>query len=114
MPYVQRDAQGVVVAASLAAGGDDQEWLDAEAPELQAFLGRLRGAEMPEAMSQLVLTDQGLIRVLEDLVDTLIARDLIHFTDLPEAAQKKLLERRSLRDSVNTLNLIREDDTKLI
>lgn len=42
-------------------------------------------------------TDIGLARVLEDLIDVLITRGLIQFTDLPAAAQAKLLERRQTR-----------------
>lgn len=61
-------------------------------------------------LEKLAESDQALIRVVEDLIDTLIRKDLLHFTDLPEAAQAKLLERRSLRHSVNTLSLLGEDD----
>lgn len=42
-------------------------------------------------------SDAGLSRVLEDLIDVLISRGVIKFTDLPEAAQAKLLERRETR-----------------
>lgn len=62
------------------------------------------------ALGKLAESDQALIRVVEDLIDTLIGKNLLHFTDLPEAAQAKLLERRSLRRSVNVLNLLREED----
>ena len=52
----------------------------------------------PNSLSQ---TDIGLARVLEDLIDVLITRGVIQFTDLPEAAQAKLLERRETRASLN-------------
>lgn len=68
----------------------------------------------PEALDRLVLSDQALIRVIEDLIETLVSRNVIHFTDLPEAAQSKLLERRSLRRSMNGLQLLQEDEQKLI
>lgn len=48
-------------------------------------------------------TDKSTIRILEDLIDTLIGHHLIRFTDLPMAAQKKLLSRRLAR------NLAREE-----
>jgi hypothetical protein len=66
------------------------------------------------ALEKLAESDQALIRVVEDLVDTLISKGLVQFTDLPEAAQAKLLERRNLRRSVNALNLLQDDDSKLI
>lgn len=66
------------------------------------------------ALDRLAESDQSMVRVLEDLIDTLIGKNLISFTDLPDAAQAKLLERRSLRRSVNALNLFRNDDQRLI
>lgn len=67
-----------------------------------------------DALERLADSDQGMVRVLEDLIETLIAKNLIRFTDLPEAAQAKLLERRSLRRSVNALQIFRgEDDQPL-
>lgn len=66
------------------------------------------------ALGKLAESDHALVRVVEDLVDTLIGKDLLRFTDLPEAAQAKLLERRSLRRSVNALNLLQDDDQEVL
>ena len=66
-----------------------------------------------EVLGRLAESDQGMVRVVEDLVDLLINKDLIRFTDLPDAAQKKLLERRKLRRSVDALNLL-DDDSEII
>lgn len=60
-------------------------------------------SDQTNALSQ---TDTSLVRVLEDLIDALITRGVIQFTDLPEAAQAKLLERRETRASLqNRLQL---------
>jgi hypothetical protein len=52
-------------------------------------------------------SDTAIARVLEDLIDILITRGVIQFTDLPEAAQDKLLNRRQtramLKDSLQLL-----------
>ena len=54
-----------------------------------------------DAFSQLlVLSDTTIVRVLEDLVDLLIEKNLILFTELPEAAQKKLQDRKNLRSQL--------------
>lgn len=45
----------------------------------------------------LAQSDAGLARVTEDLIDILINRGVIQFTDFPPAAQAKLLERRQTR-----------------
>ncbi len=47
-------------------------------------------------------TDASLVRVLEDLIDVLINRGVIQFTDMPVAAQAKLLERRETRAQLNS------------
>lgn len=100
MPYVKRDAQGLVVHAALQPG-EGLTAIASDAPELQDFM-RSMGLEH----NPLEQSDMRLVRVLEDLIDLLIARDLIRFTDLPQAAQEKLLERQSLRRSLNALNLL--------
>ncbi len=65
-------------------------------------------ADAPNLLSE---SDTGLARVLEDLIDVLITRGLIQFTDLPEAAQAKLLERRQTRASMsNRLDLLPDEN----
>ena len=60
-----------------------------------------------DALSQ---SDAAIARVLEDLIDVLIGRGVIQFTDLPEAAQNKLMTRRQTRAKLsNSLNLLPED-----
>lgn len=54
----------------------------------------------PDKVNALSQSDTSLVRVLEDLIDVLINRGVIQFTDLPEAAQTKLLERRETRASL--------------
>ena len=54
-------------------------------------------APVGPAHTALSESDVGLARVLEDVIDVLITRGVIQFTDLPEAAQSKLLERRETR-----------------
>lgn len=60
-------------------------------------------------------SDAGLARVTEDLIDILINRGVIQFTDFPPAAQAKLLERRQTRATLSRrLQLLDEDDKGLI
>ena len=50
------------------------------------------------------------VRVLEDVVQLLVDKGVILFTDLPESAQEKMLYRQRLRSSIkNNLNLIGDD-----
>jgi len=102
MPFVERDASGKIIAARLAPSATVNEWVEPGSPELSELIS----VDTPKAVSEHVYaslqhSDQGLIRVLEDLIDTLLAKDVIRFTDLPLPAQNRLLQRRSLRDSLN-------------
>jgi hypothetical protein len=100
MPYVKRDEQGRINAVSLQPGAGMTE-LPSSSPELLAFMHKMGVEE-----STLQQSDMRLVRVLEDLIDLLIDRDVIRFTDLPLPAQEKLMERRSIRQSLGALNLL--------
>ncbi len=102
MPYVARDAGGRIVAVAAEPSAAVTEAIDANAPELQEYLARLG----PRAATDLAGTDLGLIRVIEDLIDTLMDKNVLRFTDLPEAAQHKLTQRRSLRRAMKPLDLL--------
>lgn len=102
MPYVLRDIDGRVSAVSaseVALSG--WEKLDAGAPE---YLDYLEAAINKEGAFR--ESDIQLARVLEDLIDLLTDRDLIHFTDFPVAAQKRLIDRQNLRKSSKALDFL--------
>ena len=98
-----RDGQGVIDALTRQPMSDEEAasggWqaVAADDPGVEAFLK----SENPSQADALSQTDTAMARVLEDLIDTLIARGLIQFTDLPEAAQAKLLSRRQTRAALN-------------
>jgi hypothetical protein len=100
MPYVKRDNQGHITAVNLGPGEGLVE-VAPGSPELLDFMQKM-GMEY----STLQQSDMRLVRVLEDLIDLLIDRDVIRFTDLPLPAQEKLMERRSMRQSLGALNLL--------
>jgi len=103
--FVKRGGDGGIIAVSRDRTPEIAEPLDAGAPELLQFL---RGAAS-EPLSALRESDLEVIRVLEDLVEVLIDRGVIQFTDLPDAAQHKLLGRRNLRQK-GAFTLLDEDD----
>ena len=107
MPYVQRDAHGLIQSLHLEAGPGQGEWLAADAPELLAFLATAApGSEAaPAPREAYAALDADFVRVLEDLVDVLIGRGIIRITDLPNEAQTKLFARKSFRDRVNQNSL---------
>jgi hypothetical protein len=103
MPYVKRNAAGEITGLldQPADGGAEELSLDSE--EIQAFLGQAR--------QRLSLSDVETIRVIEDVVDVLIRKKLLLLTDLPQAAQKKLMERQRMRSELGALgNLVIDEE----
>lgn len=103
MRYVNRDGAGMVVAVSLIEDAAHPEALPDDSPELAAFGPGVTSGDLTG-------TDMRLVRVLEDLIDVLISKEVIRFTDLPGVAQEKLLERRSLRHARGGLKLLDDDE----
>lgn len=103
--YVKRDQAGRISAVSKQAL-EGFEAIAADSPELVAFLMQLR----PEVEQSLAESDLQMARVLEDVVGLLIDKSIIRFTDLPDAAQDKLLQRREMRGSFQAVSLLGDDD----
>ncbi len=95
MPYIKRDDRGDIVAVYRHPVENGLEEVVDDDPKLIEFL-KLTGWDA-EANKEFLESDLGLARVLEDLIDVLIGNKAMQFTDLPPAAQRKLLARRGLR-----------------
>ena len=108
MPYVKRNATGEIVAVSNFEDAEHCHEVDGEDPALRLFLHRL------SSTPGLADTDLQLVRVLEDLIDLLVERSVIRFTDLPARAQEKLSARRSARVSMRRLDLLSEQDGQIL
>lgn len=103
--YLRRNDAGQVVAISLAADSHHSEACAADHAEVVAFVRKL-DAGGSQALAE---SDLDFVRVLEDVIELLVRREILRYTDLPESAQSKLLERRRLRHSVSGLKLLDED-----
>lgn len=103
--YVRRDANGEVMSVSLVQSETHFESLHKTSPELAIFSSRHSAGE-----EKYIESDLSLVRVLEDLVQVLIDKDVIKFTDLPEAAQEKLLSRKSMRH----LDLLSDEEEEAV
>lgn len=94
MPFVYRDANGNIQAVyeQPVEGGEE---VAADDPGLKDFVQR----NLPAATLQddFIQSDLALARVMEDLIEILIDKKVIMFTDFPEGAQQKLRARRGLR-----------------
>ncbi len=93
MPYVRRDAAGQITSLHRAPEpGADEFLADADA-QVQAFVGH----DAPAPGDEFSRLDADFVRVVEDLIDVLIARNVINITDLPPEALAKLHSRKGYR-----------------
>ncbi len=101
--FCQRDEAGNIAAISqkpmTAAQVLDGHWQAVSSGDEQQVQQFIKDeTDHAHLLSQ---TDIGLVRVLEDLIEVLITRGVLQFTDLPPVAQAKLLERRQSRASLS-------------
>ena len=106
MPYARRNAEGSIVALLAEPASDASEFLASSDAQVLAFLGLTPG------QSSFAELDADFIRVIEDLIYTLVDRGVFQFTDLPADAQRKLLARERFREHglSGALNLGLEQD----
>ena len=102
MPYVYRDAEGAIAAVyEQPVEGGEEVAVDDSA--LIAFIQK-------NVTDEWVQSDLALARVMEDLIEILIDKKVMMFTDFPEGAQKKLLERRGFRKEFSYVEGLFGDD----
>jgi len=108
MPFVKRDAEGKIIAVYENPADGTTEEISAGDSGLSEFLTRAGGAQ--GGAGEWLESDLALARVLEDLIDILIEKNVLVFTDFPPAAQHKLLQRRGLRSQFSYVDSLFADD----
>ena len=100
MRYVARDEAGNILAVYTEPQPGVDEALPVDSPELLSFvLGQ--DAEMA-LRAYMASTDSDLLRIIEDLINVLIDRNVVMLSDFPTGAQKKLLRRATIRDKLQS------------
>lgn len=95
MVYIQRDADGLLLRVE---SGPFDEMTDTLAVKSEELTDWLQASEEAHArLLGLKQSDLEMVRVLEDVVILLVEQGVISFTDLPEAARRKLDERALAR-----------------
>lgn len=111
MPYVARDKNGTIISLFDKPTEEAQELLEGDHPEVTAFL-------IPDGdeatLKALAKTDREIARVTEDLINLLVHKQVILFTELPTPVQKKLLAREKLRSEIYGGNVCFLDDEDTI
>jgi len=107
MPYIERSPDGKIIGLRTVAGPNVTEEKSLTDEEILCFLKD--NLDNKFLKSLLAHSDAGLIRLLEDLIDLLTKKNIIMFTELPEKAQEKIIEREQIREKMASQNIIVEE-----
>lgn len=89
-----KEVDGVMTIIEFPNGIPSKEDQDVWATEYEAYL------VIAELEASLKATDADMPRIVEDLIDTLITKGIIVESDLPQAAQDKLANRKDKRSKL--------------
>ncbi len=108
MLYVERNDEGNIIALHNNPQENATEQKTSVDQEVLDFLEQNATSESWQTL--LTISDMGFIRLLEDMVDLLIRKNVIIFTELPEKAQEKIMERKKIREKYATHSILTVDD----
>ncbi len=100
MPFVARDPDGHIVAVSKKPNPKMPEYLPDDHPELKAALDNARPQIVKKELEE---AERKLGRLAEDLLQILIAKNIVLFTDLPAETQDLIYNRNRLAFEYNKL-----------
>jgi len=112
MPYIERDEHNNIVALYAEPPFDGAERLAVTDPAVIGFLNET--ASESDSLQLLNSSDYELARVLEDLIELLVDKNVILFTELPSAAQQKLTQRRHARHLLSDADNLMVDENGII
>ena len=114
MPYVIRDAEKKIVQVFEEPVTGASEQISPDSSEMKEFQQDHTAHTVEALRRQLAESDSGMARLVEDLIDVLIGKGVIKFTDLPQAAGAKYLERLSTRERMHAVKSIIVDADDII
>ena len=95
MPYAIRNENGEIIALTASPNTEDDTQLGLNDPEVMNFLANSTSGDNASAkFNELLAQDFQQIRIVEDLIDLLTAKGVIMFSELPVAAQEKILRKK--------------------
>ncbi len=107
MLYIERDKVGNIIALHVKPESNAREQKAIMDEEILEFLNK--SVDTDPWVQLLSLSDMSIIRILEDLIDLLIRKNVIMLTDLPEEAQSKIRERKRVRKKIDPNHLMVDD-----
>lgn len=116
MPFVARDKNNQITAIYSVATNQAKEEMSPTNPELLNFLfhdhleaSKTTKSSVMSEFNEMRLSDLGLIRVLEDLINILLDKGVIQITDLPEPAITRLQTRKMIRSRLEMISKVLDD-----
>lgn len=109
MLYIKRGLNDEIVALSRTAQ-EGFEAVEEDLPEVLAYIQSLQSDESLEILR----ADLDFIRVIEDVIDLLMKKNLLTITDFHPAVIEKLLKRQTIRKRISGsigMDFDEEDDS---
>ena len=97
MLYAKLNADGVIIDVATSQSDEYKLLVAPNDPTVASILEKKFTSASTSTQEILASSDGEMMLILEDLVDLLTEKRLIQFTELPLAAQKKLLGRKWVR-----------------
>ncbi|QEY64077.1 tryptophan synthase subunit beta [Metapseudomonas lalkuanensis] len=110
MVYVQRDEKGRVLRVEHEPFDNMTQSMPANDPEVRTWFA---SRSLHDHLMSLQHSDLELVRVIEDLVQVLVSRGVMNYTDLPAPARHKLQHRANTRSQVEDLGELVPEDFRL-
>ncbi|MDL2284591.1 hypothetical protein LJC19_05560 [Oxalobacter sp. OttesenSCG-928-P03] len=115
MPYAIRNENGEIIALTATPNGENDTFLAFDDPDVLTFLTSGLASNDPQRKyNELLAQDFQQIRIVEDLIDLLTAKGIILFSELPAAAQDKILRKKTRREEFDQSNDILVDDSPIL
>ncbi len=107
MLYIERDQSGQIIGIHKEPTLQAKESKSIMDNEVVDFLNSAGISDSWEPVFSLL--DQNIIRVLDDLIELMVAKKVILFTDLPHEAQEKIKERKIVRQKLKNNDFLVKD-----
>ena len=101
--YVKRNDTNEIILVSKEITSETGEPIADNDPEILAFFDSRSLQAQDHAVKKLKQSDLDMIRVIEDLIDVLINKNIITFTDFPEISQSKIVSRQAIRQKLREI-----------
>ncbi len=117
MLYVSRNSKGQITGVFPKPYAKAQEALPEDHPDIVHFFSReqvsaqdtsnkgttAESSKQASHHEELAASDREMIRVLEDVIEILVKKNIITFTELPQQAQQKIINRKQIRKQLGAL-----------